>query len=194
MSKLRYSLLLLASLSLGAQAYPGMQPKDHNQIQSSVDKINVLPHSFPLEVVPFQDKTGSQLDFSQHKGKVVLVNIWATWCPPCVRELPALERLEEQFSDKEFALLPISIDQGGQEQVASFLQSQGMANFHSYYDPQMQLGQIFPLDTIPATFILNGKGELIAFVRSFVDWDDPKAIALLKGFIEQENAPKSAAN
>ncbi len=76
MSKLRYSLLLLASLSLGAQAYPGMQPKDHNQIQSSVDKINVLPHSFPLEVVPFQDKTGSQLDFSQHKGKVVLVNIW----------------------------------------------------------------------------------------------------------------------
>lgn len=193
MSKLRYSLLLLASLSLGAQAYPGMQPKDHNQIQSSVDKINVLPHSFPLEVVPFQDKTGSQLDFSQHKGKVVLVNIWATWCPPCVRELPALERLEGSSVIKSLSCCRFpSIRRPGAS--CQFSTIPGDGKFPQLLRPTNAVGADIPTRYYPGDFILNGKGELIAFVRSFVDWGDPKAIALLKGFIEQENAPKSAAN
>ncbi|WP_428637373.1 TlpA family protein disulfide reductase, partial [Shewanella sp.] len=63
--------------------------------------------------------------------------------------------------------------------------SLGMANFNSYYDPLQNLGQVFPLDTIPATFILDQNGQLIAFVRSFVDWDDAKAVSLIQGFIDK---------
>ena len=60
-----------------------------------------------------------------------------------------------------------------------------MEDFNTYYDKEQKLSQVFPLDTIPATFILNREGELIAFVRTFVDWDDDKAVTLIKGFLAQ---------
>ena len=179
---------ILASLSVafagGAHAYPGMQ-QANKPIESTVDLINVLPQTYPIEVVAFSDANGKPIDFSQYKGKVVMVNMWATWCPPCVRELPAIERLATKFKAEEFALLPISIDAGGKQQVQPFLTSLGMANFNSYYDPTQNLGQVFPLDTIPATFILDQNGQLIAFVRSFVDWDDAKAVSLIQSFIDK---------
>ncbi|MCH1931996.1 TlpA family protein disulfide reductase [Shewanella sp. A25] len=175
---------ICASLAGGVEAYPGMQ-QANKQVESTVDLINVLPHTFPIEAVAFNDVDGKAIDFSHYKGKVVMVNMWATWCPPCVRELPAIERLSTKFKADDFVLLPISIDVDGKQQVQPFLTSLGMPNFNSYYDPEQNLGQVFPLDTIPATFILDQNGQLIAFVRSFVDWDDAKAQKLIQGFIDK---------
>lgn len=169
------------------QAYPGMQQQAQGQVQSSVDRINVLPKSYPIDVVAFSDRNGTAIDFSQYRGQVIMVNMWATWCPPCVRELPALDRFKTKFDQSKFTVLPISIDIDGTAKVEPFLKSLDMEGFKTYYDPQQALSEVFPLDTIPATFILNGKGELIAFVRTFVDWDDAKAVELINGFIEQES-------
>lgn len=180
--------LILSCLSLlaggSAYAYPGMQHAT-KPIESTVDLINVLPKTYPIKPVAFNDVDGKAIDFSHYKGKVIMVNMWATWCPPCVRELPAIERLATKFKAEDFALLPISIDAEGKQQVQSFLNTLGMAGFNSYYDPEQNLGQVFPLDTIPATFILDQDGQLIAFVRSFVDWDDAKAVSLIQGFIDK---------
>ncbi|MPY26886.1 TlpA disulfide reductase family protein [Shewanella sp. YLB-07] len=183
---LTVSLLALTSLSIGAaMAYPGMHKKDEGVAQSSIDLISVLPETYPIDVVPFSDGNGKPVDFSQYRGKVIMVNMWATWCPPCVRELPAIERLSSKFDKAKFEVLPISIDLDGKEKVEPFLKELGMEGFTSYYDEKQQLGQVFPLDTIPATFILNEEGELIAFVRTFVDWDDEKAVELIQSFIDK---------
>ncbi|EGT3628772.1 TlpA family protein disulfide reductase [Morganella morganii] len=167
-----------------AHAYPGMQ-QTTKPMESTVDLINVLPKTFPIEPVAFNDVDGKTIDFSQFKGKIIMVNMWATWCPPCVRELPAIERLATKFKAEDFVLLPISIDAEGKQQVQPFLNSLGMPNFNSYYDQPQSLGDVFPLDTIPATFILDQQGQLIAFVRSYVDWDDAKAVSLIQGFIDK---------
>ncbi|AVT47928.1 TlpA disulfide reductase family protein [Shewanella baltica] len=167
-----------------AHAYPGMQQAT-KPMESTVDLINVLPKTFPIEPVAFNDVDGKAIDFSQFKGKIIMVNMWATWCPPCVRELPAIERLATKFKAEDFVLLPISIDAEGKQQVQPFLNSLGMPNFNSYYDQSQSLGDVFPLDTIPATFILDQQGQLIAFVRSYVDWDDAKAVSLIQGFIDK---------
>ena len=167
-----------------AHAYPGMQQAT-KPMESTVDLINVLPKTFPIEPVAFNDIDGKAIDFSQFKGKIIMVNMWATWCPPCVRELPAIERLATKFKAEDFVLLPISIDAEGKQQVQPFLNSLGMPNFNSYYDQSQSLGDVFPLDTIPATFILDQQGQLIAFVRSYVDWDDAKAVSLIQGFIDK---------
>ncbi|MDT3337751.1 TlpA disulfide reductase family protein [Shewanella sp. SP1S1-7] len=167
-----------------AHAYPGMQ-QTAKPMESTVDLINVLPKTFPIEPVAFNDVDGKAIDFSQFKGKIIMVNMWATWCPPCVRELPAIERLATKFKAEDFVLLPISIDAEGKQQVQPFLNSLGMPNFNSYYDQSQSLGDVFPLDTIPATFILDQQGQLIAFVRSYVDWDDAKAVTLIQGFIDK---------
>lgn len=167
-----------------AHSYPGMQQAT-KPMESTVDLINVLPKTFPIEPVAFNDVDGKAIDFSQFKGKIIMVNMWATWCPPCVRELPAIERLATKFKAEDFVLLPISIDAEGKQQVQPFLNSLGMPNFNSYYDQSQSLGDVFPLDTIPATFILDQQGQLIAFVRSYVDWDDAKAVTLIQGFIDK---------
>ncbi|MGI2193859.1 TlpA disulfide reductase family protein [Shewanella baltica] len=167
-----------------AHAYPGMQQAT-KPMETTVDLINVLPKTFPIEPVAFNDVDGKAIDFSQFKGKIIMVNMWATWCPPCVRELPAIERLATKFKAEDFVLLPISIDAEGKQQVQPFLNSLGMPNFNSYYDQSQSLGDVFPLDTIPATFILDQQGQLIAFVRSYVDWDDAKAVSLIQGFIDK---------
>ena len=172
-------------LAGGVQAYPGMEKQAQTQVQSSVDLINVLPKPFPIEAVSFKDSKGDAVDFSQYKGKVIMVNMWATWCPPCVRELPAISRFSAKIGSDDFEVLPVSIDLEGNKQVEPFLTSLGMENFNTYYDKEQKLGQVFPLDTIPATFILNREGELIAFVRTFVDWDDDKAVTLIKGFLAE---------
>ena len=188
-SALLVGLLLLA---FGSSANPAASTdKTKAATESTVDKINLLAHGFPLKPVPFTDAEDNPHDFSQYRGKVLLVNMWATWCPPCVRELPALQRFAKKFDQEKLAFLPISIDQEGKDKVKPFLVSVGMPDFDSFYDPKMALDAIFPLDTIPATFILDGSGTLIAFVRSFVDWDDPKAEALLNSLIEREQQRKS---
>lgn len=176
---------LLTSMSVSSvMAYPGMEKKAEGKA-SSIDLVNVLPQTYPIEVVPFSNAKGEPVDFSQYKGKVIMVNMWATWCPPCVRELPAIKRLSSKFDNSQFEILPISIDFEGKKKVEPFLKELGMEGFTSYYDEKQSLAQVFPLDTIPATFILNKEGELIAFVRTFVDWDDKKAIELIQSFIDK---------
>lgn len=189
-------ILFVAALSaiLGqANAYPGMQAAKKPP-ESTVELISVLAQPFPIEPVAFNDVEGKAVDFSQYKGKVIMVNMWATWCPPCVRELPAIQRLANKFDTDKFALLPISIDAGGKEQVEPFLESLKLTQFNSYYDATQNLSRVFPLDTIPATFILDQQGQLVAFVRSYVDWDDPKAVALLQGLIDKADKTDKTAD
>lgn len=172
------SMLIIES---GA-AYPGMQPSQKPVSQTGLDKITILAQPFPIAQVNFSQLNNDQIDFEAFKGKVVVVNMWATWCPPCVRELPALDRLANKIDQTQYMLLPISIDGDGQEIVQPFLESIGLPKFESYFDPKQNLREVFPLETIPATFILNPQGELVAYVRSYVDWDDENAITFLKQF------------
>lgn len=175
------SNLLIISMPNMASAYPGMQAQSNPATQSTLDRINILPQPFPIALVDFTNATGKPVNFEQYKGKVVIVNLWATWCPPCVRELPALHRLTQTLNVDQFVLLPISID-ADTAMVKPFLAEIGLSAFNSYFDPQQDLRDVFPLDTIPATFILNEQGELVAYVRSYVDWDDKNAVAFLTQF------------
>jgi thiol-disulfide isomerase/thioredoxin len=175
------SFFILGIASM-ANAYPGMQAAAKQTTESTLDRINILPQPFPIALVDFTNPVGQPINFEHYKGKVVVVNVWATWCPPCVRELPALNRLDKSLDAEHFALIPISIDAEAVNVVQPFLESLELSTFNSYFDPQQQLRDVFPLDTIPATFILNEQGELVAYVRSFVDWDDKNVISFLEQF------------
>jgi thiol-disulfide isomerase/thioredoxin len=177
-----FTCLILMGTAGPVYAYPGMQAAAKQTTESTLDRINILPQPFPIALVDFTDLVGQSANFEQYKGKVVVVNLWATWCPPCVRELPALDRLNQTLNAQHFALLPISIDAEAVTIVQPFLESLGLGRFNSYFDPQQQLRDVFPLDTIPATFILNEQGELVAYVRSYVDWDDSNVVTFLEQF------------
>lgn len=177
------TILSLAYLSTNQSvAYPGMQPNQKPVSQTGLDKITVLPQPFPIAQVNFNTLDDKPIDFEDYKGKIVIVNMWATWCPPCVRELPALDRLNQKLDPNKYAILPISIDAQGKNIVQPFLTELGYPDFTSYFDPKQNLREVFPLETIPATFILNSEGELVAYVRSYVDWDAENAVEFLSQF------------
>lgn len=144
--------------------------------------IQVEPLLRPASVA-FVDGAGRAVRLADFRGRVVLLNIWATWCPPCLREMPALDRLQARLGGRDFAVVPLSIDKGGRPLVERFYARLGVRSLGIYLDPEGALRGRFPLDVLPATFILDRGGNVVAFVRSFVDWDAPEAAAVMRGYI-----------
>ncbi len=147
----------------------------------------------PLPGLAFLDASRGPSSFADYRGRVLLLNIWATWCPPCVRELPALDRLQGKFLDSDFVILAISVDAGGFAVTEPFFQRLGIRHLRRLADPGRNLGEFFPLDVLPANFIIDREGNVTGFLRSFADWDAPEAEAMVRDLLGDEEVPERAA-
>jgi len=143
--------------------------------------IKVWPPVQPA-AFEFRDGEGSVLDLTRFRGKVVLLNIWATWCPPCLREMPALDRLQARLGTDDVVVVPLSIDHDGRAVVSRFYARLGVRHLGIYVDPVQASGKGFPVDVLPATFILDRQGRMVSYLRSFVDWDAPEAAVMLRDY------------
>lgn len=138
-----------------------------------------LPFALPgegFEPAPLPDSTfyneyGHELSFDDFRGKVVLINFWATWCTPCVKEMPSLNALQKKFP-WGLKVLAISQDTNDPLQtVRQFYDQNRLYDLDIYYDGTGKLFHSFGLTGIPATIILNRKGEEVARVGGYVDWE-----------------------
>jgi thiol-disulfide isomerase/thioredoxin len=114
------------------------------------------------------------------RGRVVLLNLWATWCPPCIRELPALDRLAGRLGGDDFAVVTLALDAGGAAVAAPFFERLEIRHLPLYVDPARGIGESLPDDVLPASFFLDREGRLVSFLRSYVDWNDPRVDALVR--------------
>ena len=141
-----------------------------------------------LEVVPpravedffFYDSDGRVVRLSSFRGKVVLLNLWATWCPPCIRELPALDRLQGKLGGESFMVLSLSLDRSGRKIVERFFRRLKIRNLSLFVDPGHATGAAFPIDVLPATFVIGREGRMVSFLRSYADWDAPEAEDMIR--------------
>lgn len=120
--------------------------------------------------------TGEQISLSQFKGRVVLVNLWASWCGPCVKEFPSLKRLVEHFKGK-LVVLAISHDHS-REDLDSFIKTFGSVpeGFVIAWDKDRKTSDLFGTDQLPETYILTTQGKLLRKVAGEQIWDDPMAV------------------
>lgn len=122
---------------------------------------------------------GSPLKLSELKGKVVLLNFWATWCPPCREEVPSMVKLNTKMAGKPFQMVAVSIDDGGKPAVESFLKSTGQA-LPAYTDPTTRAAKTYGITGVPESFIIDRNGIIVKKVIGPLEWDSQEVTEYLE--------------
>ncbi len=138
------------------------------------------PTLAPDFVVP--DLAGRTVRLSGLRGKVVVLNLWATWCAPCIEEMPSMERLYARLRDTDFALLAVSQDEDGKRVVAPFVERMHLT-LPVLLDPERQVGDRYGVTGYPETFVIDRNGYLVEHVLGPRDWAAPDEIAALQALI-----------
>jgi peroxiredoxin len=134
------------------------------------------------------DVAGKTVRLSALRGRVVLVNVWATWCPPCRDEMPSMERLYRELRGPDFELLGVSEDDGGIDGVRSFARDLGVT-FPILYDPQRQVGTRYGVWGYPETFVIDRSGRIVERVIGPRTWDTPAQVAALRALMQAGSPP-----
>jgi len=133
----------------------------------------------PAPDFTLNDLSGKPVQLSSLKGKVVLVNFWATWCPPCREEIPSMIRLNQVMQGKNFQMLAISIDEGGGAAVQDFFKKGG-GSLPALLDTDGKVSRRYGTTGVPETFIVDSKGIIQKKVVGAMDWSSPGVIQFLE--------------
>lgn len=152
---------------------------------SSGKTVGGLPFSHktspkPLPALTFQDANGRPRALEDFRGKLVVLNIWATWCAPCREEMPALDRLQAQLGGKDFEVLALSIDQTGTDRVRTFFAETGIKTLSIHIDPTARAGFTLGAVGIPTTLLVDPAGREIGRHTGIAKWDSPEVVASLR--------------
>jgi len=149
----------------------------------SMKQLEVSREPSRLSDLAFNDAQGRPVDVSRFRGKVVVVNLWATWCAPCVTEMPTLAALQRAYPDR-VAVVPVSMDTEERlPNAASFL---GVHEpLQLYHDPRFAIQSALKFKGLPATILYDRSGREVARVSGEASWDSPEARALIDELLKR---------
>lgn len=128
---------------------------------------------------------GERVSLSQYRGKVVFLNFWATWCPPCRAELPSMQRLNEVFAGRDFVMLAVNVESDGAKILPEFLR-QFPHSYQVLLDGDGQAQKLYGVDKFPETFVIDKQGRVVERIIGARDWS---ATAMLQRFNTLVAAP-----
>lgn len=126
---------------------------------------------------------GRPVTLSALRGKVVVVNFWATWCPPCRQEMPSMELLHQELADEGLVILAINVEKQGRQNVASFFQTLEVT-FPVVIDEEEAVQSLYGVSKFPESFIVGKDGVIADKIIGAIDWADPRAIAYFRGLLK----------
>ena len=144
-----------------------------------VGKLDISQRGTPMVDTPFQDPAGKTTSLSAFIGKPLLVNIWATWCAPCIVEMPMLDRLAAEEKER-LKVIVVSQDLQGAEKVDPFFAKSDFTELQPYVDPENGLSFGFGSGLMPTTVLYDAEGKEVWRVIGAMDWDGAKAAALME--------------
>lgn len=137
----------------------------------------------PLPPLHFEDGVGAAMTLADFRGRVVLLNLWATWCGPCRTEMPALDRLQDKMAGPDFTVLPLSIDHRGRDAVERFYRDLGLASLGIYVDQSGEAAYALEVSGMPTTLLLDREGRELGRVIGAAPWDDAEMVAQIKSYL-----------
>lgn len=138
----------------------------------------------PAPQTAFTTGEGKSVTLADSRGRVVLVNFWATWCIPCVKEMASLDRLEAALGGEGLKVIAISQDRSGIEAVRPFYDKLSLAHLGAYLDPQGAVARSFQVTALPVSVVIDRQGREVGRLLGPAEWDSPQALALLRHYLK----------
>ena len=152
---------------------------------AALAKLRPAPSPTPIPAVAVADATGRLHKLTGFRGRYVLLNLWATWCAPCIEEMPAMETLNQTFKDRKFQMLAISVDNDW-KLVNGFYKDYNLT-LPAFLDPGHQVANQYKVYKFPETFLIDGNGYVIK--HTWVErWADPRVMSNIDSLIRQQEA------
>lgn len=170
--------LVLAAGALGVYLSQRAPPKSEFDF-----RVHAVPRAMP-ELV-FEDGHGAKRALAGFRSRVVLLNVWATWCVPCREEMPALDRLQQKLGAPGFEVVALSIDAGGATAVKPFYDEFGIRSLAIYVDPASRAMGALGLVGIPTTVLVDRQGNEIGRRTGPAQWDGAEAVRLIEGHLKE---------
>jgi thiol-disulfide isomerase/thioredoxin len=169
--------------SVGVVAEPANDPP---RFQGHNFPFTVLRPAQPAPTTPLHTLRGGVTHLGRFAGKVVLLNLWATWCLPCVYELPSLQRLQAALGGDRFTAIALSVDARGADDVLPFLKRLGIGALPVYLDPAGRIIEALQVhEGLPWTFVIDHRGRVSGYLKGAADWASPEARALIRYYVDR---------
>lgn len=156
---------LVAALVVGMALTPSLQP---------VGVESRAPDFRAVDV-----RTGDTVRFDAYEGKVVLLNVWATWCAPCVREMPSIQRLYDELAPHGLEVVAVSVDNGGTDMVRAWAEARSL-EFPVLHDQSARIERAYQTTGVPESFVIDRSGIIVKKVIGEATWDHPTQVNLFR--------------
>lgn len=174
----------LAAAESAPKAVETAAPKPAAKLKTGTVIWHETPKALPATV--FKDAADADQTLDKFTGKVLLVNFWATWCAPCVKEMPTLDALQAKMGGPEFEVLAISQDRGGAKDAQPFAEKQGWKNLAFYVEKMGRFSKDANLRGLPTTLLIDKVGKEVARVEGEADWSAPEIEKILRDLIAKK--------
>lgn len=144
----------------------------------------------PLPALAFEGANGQPLSMADFRGKVLVLNVWATWCVPCRTEMPTLDNLQAKLGSPDLEVLTLSIDQAGPDVVHKFFKEIGVKHLQPYIDSTAQTLEVLNIIGLPTTLLVDRRGRELGRLIGEATWDSPKMIDFLRDVVKQTKQTK----
>ena len=144
---------------------------------------NIVIHEEPLSIkeLKFKDFNLNDVDLTNKKGNIMILNFWATWCVPCKKEMPSLEKLSKLYP--EISIFPINLEKPNKDKTIFFFKSLNIQNLNIYFDPKFELVKSFKMRGVPTSILIDKKGKEFARVIGEIDFSDESFVNFLKKYL-----------
>jgi len=161
-------------------AFPALADLGPALLKGSVAKLKLDKEPKPLPDFAFSDADDKPVTLAAYKCKAALLNFWATWCGPCVKEMPSLDKLQAEMGTDKFVVVPLSLDGPSRAKVKPFYEDKKLAHLGIYFDRSKKAMQALDVAILPTSVLIDRQGRIVGRLEGEAEWDTAEALALMK--------------